>query len=252
MRTIFLADAHLVAPSEHNYRLLLRFLRELEGNTEALFIMGDLFDFWLGFPSNPFRQFDDVLAALQSLVRSGCRLVYFEGNHDFHLGAFFRQRLGAEVHAGPAIMTVQGLRLFLCHGDQINPHDCGYRLLRLLLHSRLAAALVNHVPPSVALRVRARLQRASRAGYQSKARRWNYREILRSFARSVRKQSCDGLVAGHFHLAFCEQLDGSSFTILSLGDWMGQFTYGEITAGALSLKTYQSPLKATVPGENPA
>jgi UDP-2,3-diacylglucosamine hydrolase len=239
MRTIFLADAHLVSPDEQNYRLLLRFLRDLEGNTETLFIMGDLFDFWLGFPSNPLRQFDEVLVALQSLVHSGCRLVYFEGNHDFHLGAIFRQRLGAEIHSGPAIITVQGRRLFLCHGDQINRRDRGYLLLRLLLHNRLAAALVNHVPLLFALRVRARFQHVSRAAYQAKLQRWNYREIIRTFARSVRKQGCDGLVTGHFHLAFCEELDGSPFTILSLGDWMEQFTFGEITAGTLSLQAYQ-------------
>ena len=245
MRTIFLADAHLVAPTDRNYRLLLQFLRELEGNTETLFIMGDLFDFWLGFPSNPLRQFDELLAALQSLVQSGCRLVYFEGNHDFHLGAIFRQRLGAEVHTGPAVITLQGRRLFLCHGDQVNRRDRGYRLLRLLLHNRLAAVLVNYVTPYVALRIRARLQRASRAGYQAKLQRWDYREIIRTFARSVREEGCDGLVTGHFHLAFCEQLDGSPFSILSLGDWMEQFTYGEITEGNLSLKTYQSPPQET-------
>ena len=239
MRTIFLADAHLVSPDEQNYRLLLRFLRELEGKTETLYIMGDLFDFWLGFPSNPLRQFDEVLAALQSLVQSGCCLVYFEGNHDFHLGAVFRQRLGAEIHTGPAVITVQGQRLFLCHGDQINRLDRGYRLLRLLLHSRLAAIAVNHVPPLLALRVKARLQRASRAGYQTRLRRWNYRAIIRTFARTVREKGCDGLVTGHFHLAFREELDDSPFVILSLGDWMEQFTYGEITAGVLSLKTYR-------------
>ena len=241
MRTIFLADAHLVAPTDRNYRLLLRFFRELEGNTEALFIMGDQFDFWLGFPSNPLRQFVELLAALQSLVLSGCRLVYFAGNHDFHLGAIFRQRLGAEVHTGPAVITVQGRRLYLCHGDQINHRDRGYRLLRLLLHNSLAAALVNYIPPFMALLVRARLQRASRAGYQAKRQRWNYREIIRAFARSVREEGCDGLVTGHFHLAFCEELDGSPFAILSLGDWMEQFTYGEITAGTLSLQTYLPP-----------
>jgi len=244
MRTIFLADAHLVSPNEHNYRLLLQFLRELEGNTETLFIMGDLFDFWLGCPSNPFSQFDEVLVALQSLVQGGCRLVYFEGNHDFHVGAIFRQRLGAEIHTGPAVITLQGRRLFLCHGDQINRLDRSYRLLRLLLHNRLAAALVNYVPPSFALRVRARLQRASRAGYQAKLQRWNYREIIRTFARTVRGQGCDGLVTGHFHLAFCEQLDGTPFSIISLGDWMEQFTYGEISAGTLRLQTYRKSLEA--------
>jgi UDP-2,3-diacylglucosamine hydrolase len=244
MRTIFLADAHLAAPADRNYRLLLQFLRGLEGNTETLFIMGDLFDFWLGFPSNPFRQFDDVLAALQSLVRSGCRLVYFEGNHDFHMGPIFRQQLGAEVHSGPAVVYLQGRRLFLCHGDQVNSRDRGYRLLRLFLHSRLAAVAANYVPPSVVLRIRTRLQRASRACYQTRLQRWNYREIIRTFARDVRVQGCDGLVTGHFHLAFCEKLDAPPFTILSLGDWIDQFTYGEMTAGTLSLKTYQVPPEA--------
>jgi UDP-2,3-diacylglucosamine hydrolase len=227
-----------VAPSDRNYRLLLRFLSELEGNTETLFIMGDLFDFWLGFPTNPFGQFDEVIAALRSLADGGCRLVYFEGNHDFHLGAVFRHRLEAEVHCGPAVMNVQGRRLFLCHGDQINRQDRGYRLLRLLLHSRLAAAAVNRVPASLALRIKERLQRASRAGYQVRNRRWDYHAIIRAFAESVREQGCDGLVTGHFHLAFCEELPGAPFTVLSLGDWMGQFTYGEMADGQLFLRSY--------------
>jgi UDP-2,3-diacylglucosamine hydrolase len=243
MRTIFLADAHLVAPADHNYRLLLQFLHDLEGGTETLFIMGDLFDFWLGFPSNPFQQFDEVLDALGSLVRSGCRLVYFEGNHDFHLGSVFRQRLGAEVHTSPAVVDVQGRRLFLCHGDQVNRGDRGYRLLRLLLHNRLTAAAVNHVPPSLALRIKGQLQRASRAGYKEKLKRWNYLDMISEFARSVREQGCEGLVVGHFHLAFCEELDDSPFSILSLGDWMEQFTYGEITGGKLSLRTYRHHLE---------
>ncbi len=238
MRTIFLADAHLVAPADRNYRLLLAFLAELEGNTETLFIMGDLFDFWLGFPSNPFRQYDAVLDALQSLAASGCRLVCFEGNHDFHLGALFRDRLGAEVHAGPAIMTVQGRRLFLCHGDQINRADHGYRLLRRLLHNRVTAAAVAHFPPSLAMRIKERLQHASRSGYQAKTQRWDYRGIIRDFARSVQQQGCDGLVTGHFHLGFREELDAAPFTILSLGDWMEQFTYGEMADGELMLKSY--------------
>jgi len=245
MRTIFIADAHLTSPDDRNYRVLLQFLRDLEGNTETLFIMGDLFDFWLGFPSNPFRQFDEVLGALQSLVRSGCRLVYFEGNHDFHIGDVFRQRLGADIHTGPAVLTLQGQRFFLCHGDQINHHDRGYRFLRLMLHNRLVSMAVNFVPPWLALRIKTRLQGASRAGYQAKLLRWDYRDIIRSFARTVREQGCDGLVTGHFHLAFREELDGSPFTILSLGDWMEQFTYGEYETGKLCLRNYVSPEETT-------
>jgi UDP-2,3-diacylglucosamine hydrolase len=238
MRVIFIADAHLVSPDDANYLLLLRFLRELEGELDTLYIMGDLFDFWLGFPSHPFTQYDAVLDALERLVVRGCRLVYFEGNHDFHLGAVFSQRLKAVIHTGPAIEYVQGKRLYVCHGDQINREDRLYRLLRFLLRTRLVAAGIRHFPPEWAENIRKRLQKRSQAGYIHKTARWDYREILLGFARRLQKQGCEGLVTGHFHLALRENLPGSSFTVLSLGDWMGQFTYGEMRVGELHLMTY--------------
>ena len=103
MRTIFIADAHLKSPDDLNYRLMLRFLRELEGKLDTLYIVGDLFDFWLGFPSHPFKQYNTVLDELERLAAKGCRLVYFEGNHDFHLGVIFSERLKAEIRTGPAV-----------------------------------------------------------------------------------------------------------------------------------------------------
>jgi len=238
MRSIFLADAHLKAPTDDNYLLLQGFLHELEGKTDTLYIMGDLFDFWVGFPSNPFRQFDKVLDSLERLVSSGCRLVYFEGNHDFHLGEVFSKRLRAEIHSGPAMVTVQGKRLYLCHGDQINKNDHYYRLLRRILRSSVIASTVGYFPPAWALKVKKRLQRRSQAGYQVKKARWDYRKILLDFARQKQRQGCDGLVAGHFHLALLENLDGRPFTLLSLGDWMGQYTYGEMLDGEMRLMTY--------------
>lgn len=238
MRTIFIADAHLVTPSDHNYRLLLQFLHELKGEAGELFIMGDLFDFWLGFPSNPFRQHDALIEALLCLKQNGWRLIYFEGNHDFHLGPVFREQLAAEIHTGPALRMVQGRRLYLCHGDQINSADRGYRFLRLLLHNPITALAVKLFPPSLALVVKEHLQRRSRATYGTKTERWDYRRIIRSYADSVRQQGGEGLVVGHFHLAFREQLTGLPFTILSLGDWIEHFTYGEMIAGELLLKNY--------------
>jgi UDP-2,3-diacylglucosamine hydrolase len=238
MRTVFIADAHLVSPDDANYRQLLRFLHDLEGELDTLYIMGDLFDFWLGFPSHPFTQYDEVLDALERLVLRGCRLVYFEGNHDFHLGAIFSRRLKAEIHTGPAMETVQGKRLYLCHGDQINREDRFYRLLRFLLRTRLVAASVSHFPVSWAQKIREHLQKRSKAGYGVKTALWDYRQILLDFAVGLQKQGCEGLVTGHFHLALCENVPGNVFTVLSLGDWMGQLTYGEMEDGKLRLRTY--------------
>lgn len=244
MRAIFIADAHLVSPEEPNYRLLLRFLNELEGKLDTLYVMGDLFDFWLGFPSHPYPQYDAVIDALERLVLGGCRLVYYEGNHDFHLGTVFSERLKAEIHTGPAIEFIQGKRLYICHGDQINGADRLYRVLRFLLRTRLVAAGVRYFPSKWAESIRGQLQKRSQAGYNAKAARWDYRQILLDFARKLQEQGCDGLVTGHFHLALCENIPGVPFTLLSLGDWMGQLTYGEMQDGELRLITYPSVLDA--------
>jgi len=240
MRTIFIADAHLESPEALNFRMLLRFLGELEGKLDTLYIVGDLFDFWLGFPSHPFVHYDPVLNALDRLVQRGCRLVYYEGNHDFHLGDVFSERLHAEIHTGPSIECVQSKRLYICHGDQINRDDRGYLLLRFLLRTGMATAVVRHFPPAWGEKVRGILQKRSRADYSVKTSRWDYRQILLDFADTVKKKGCDGLVAGHFHLALHDSAPATGFTILSLGDWMGQFTYGEMTDGELRLMTYQS------------
>jgi UDP-2,3-diacylglucosamine hydrolase len=238
MRAIFIADAHLASPEALNFRLLLRFLGELEGKLDALYIVGDLFDFWLGFPSHPFTQYNAVIDALDRLVLRGCKLVYFEGNHDFHLGDIFSERLHAEIHTGPSVESVQGKRLYICHGDEINREDHGYLLLRFILRTGVVAAAVRHFPPAWAEKIRGMLQKRSRAGYFDKTSRWDYRQILLDFAGTVQKQGCDGLLAGHFHIALHETLPGTAFTLLSLGDWMGQLTYGEMTDGELRLMSY--------------
>ncbi len=238
MRAIFIADAHLMSPDDGNYRLLLSFLRTLEGELDTLYIVGDLFDFWLGFPSHPLTQYEPVLDALERLVVRGCRLVYFEGNHDFHLGTIFSHRLKAEIHSGPAIECLQGKRLFICHGDQINKEDHYYRLLRFLLRTRMVSVGVRHFPPSWAEKIRKRLQRRSQAGYSFKTARWDYHQIILDFARSLQWEECDGLITGHFHIAFHETVPGSAFSVLSLGDWMEKFTYGEMLDGELRLMSY--------------
>ncbi|MDO9069427.1 MAG: UDP-2,3-diacylglucosamine diphosphatase [Deltaproteobacteria bacterium] len=240
MRTIFLADAHLKGQADDNYQRLLRFLDDLAGNTDSLYIMGDLFDFWVGFPSHPFSQYDKILDALERLVASGCRLVCFEGNHDFHLGDIFSIRLKAEIHRGPVIKEIQGRRLYLCHGDQINRADYRYRFLRLLLHNPLTEAAVRFFPPAFAISIKEKLQMSSQSKYHVALARWDYKDIIRKFAVETLDKGCSGLVTGHFHIAFCEKLNNTAFTILSLGDWMEQFTYGELLDGELHLKKYHS------------
>ncbi|MRR35913.1 UDP-2,3-diacylglucosamine diphosphatase, partial [bacterium] len=105
MRAIFIADAHLRHEGDQNYRLLMEFLAGLRGAVDTLFILGDLFEFWIGYETVPFTHYLPILDRLKELAESGTEIVYLEGNHDFHMGPFFTETLGARVYPGPAIIT---------------------------------------------------------------------------------------------------------------------------------------------------
>lgn len=248
MRHIFIADAHLRGPADHNYRMLLRFLSGLRGTTDTLFIMGDLFEFWIGHRTVPYSHYLPVLEALRELHSTGTRIVYFEGNHDFHMGPFFEDTLQASLFTGPALLELEGKKVFLCHGDQMNERDYAYRLLRLVFHSRLTKALALAVPPALPSFIADRLGRRSRKSHKSNREKWDYRSIIRSFAAARFAAGCDIVITGHFHLPFQEQFpDDPRRLIVSLGDWITHFTYGEWSDGTIVLKCFSDDDGASIP-----
>ena len=238
MRKIFIADAHLRHPEDENYCRLLAFLGQLPGTADQLYILGDLFEFWIGYPRLEFPQYAPLIAALARLRDQGIQLVYCEGNHDFNLGEVFTRDLRATVHAGPVEQVIDGRRVYLCHGDQMNPRDYGYRLLRAALRSPPLRLLARRLPPALAVRVAGMLDRTCGAPEPGK-RRHDPRRIIREFASQRFVTGCDSVVTGHFHLPFHERLPQGE--IVSLGDWIADYSYAELSAGTFSLKTFIPP-----------
>lgn len=241
MRKIFIADAHLRLPTDENYLRLLHFLETLEGGTGTLFILGDLFEFWIGYPSVAFPHYVPVIEALRRLRTAGTEIVYLEGNHDFHMGPVFADDLGARIHTGPATLALDGKKVCLCHGDQINRRDYGYRLLRSILHSGLIRGLTRVVPPTGAAAIARYLGGKSRAHHGARRHRWDFASLVRHYAAERFADGCDVVVTGHFHLPLFETTyddAGREQVLLSLGDWITHYTYGEMLAGSISLKTF--------------
>lgn len=239
MRRVFIADAHLRNPADENYRLLLRFLAELKSNTKALFILGDLFEFWVGFNETVFPHYHPVLERLMELREAGTEIVFFEGNHDFHLGGFFSENLRADIHPHPAILNLDGRRVYICHGDQINSLDHGYLLLRFLLHNRTTRTLFPLLPPALVFRVAKHLSIRSKGKHGMRNSKWNYETLLNNFAEHRFRSGCDAVISAHFHYPYIStKTDGRENTILSLGDWITQFSYGELRDGRLTLNRY--------------
>ncbi len=240
MRKVFIADAHLRKPEDFNYLTLLRFLEGLKGNTEVLFIMGDLFEFWIGYRNTPFTQYFPVLAMLQELRGSGTHLVYFEGNHDFHMGPFFEKTLKAEIYRSPRILSIDGKKVYLCHGDQIIRDDYAYKVLRFLLHNSLTKILLPLVPYRLTSFVAERMSRRSTENHGERNRKLNYEAILTNFAADRFTSGCDVVIAAHFHTPYMDRAESEKGDkiLLSLGDWKTQFSYGEWSDGSIALRKF--------------
>jgi UDP-2,3-diacylglucosamine hydrolase len=240
MQRIFIADAHLRNPDDDNYQILLRFLSDIRGTAKTLYILGDLFEFWIGYDENTFQHYLPVLDSLRKLKESGVEIVYFEGNHDFHLGSFFSKTLQATIYTSPEILELDGKRVYICHGDQINSRDYGYKLLRYLFHGPVTKILFPLVPPALVFKIAQHLSSCSKKQHRQRNRKKDYTSLLSQFAEYQFQRGCDAVVTAHFHIPLLTVTENGK-TLLSLGDWITQFTYGEFSAGKFSLHTYRLP-----------
>ncbi|WP_305041162.1 UDP-2,3-diacylglucosamine diphosphatase [Geoalkalibacter sp.] len=235
-RDIFLADAHLLSPADANYRRLLAFLGEQRGQLRTLYILGDLFEFWVGYRHLVFTPYVPLLNALGELRAAGSQIVYVEGNHDFHLGPYFRDLLGCRVLPDGGEVSIDGKRVHLTHGDLINGSDRGYRLLRRFLRSRLLQGMIALAPGDLTWAISRWASRQSQKGQDPKAVRRLPQAQITAFARKQFAAGCELVVTGHFHQAF--QLDLNAGQIIGLGDWIDQYSYLLYENGRFELKTY--------------
>jgi len=236
MRVVFLADAHLRQPADANYRALLSFLVEQEGRTDILALLGDICEFLIGYPNGPFPHYVPLFEALERLQRSGTRLIYLEGNHDFHLAPCFRNRFPCQVLPDGGPLELDGRRILLVHGDLANPADRGYRLLRATLRSTPMHLLLGALPPALVWRIASRMSQASRRAGHNNSRRWPAREILIPYARARLAEGYQAVVTGHFHQPFHEQL--ATGELVALGDWITQYSYAVWEDGGFRLESY--------------
>lgn len=236
MRKIFIADAHLRAPEDRNYRTLIRFLDTLPADTDTLYLLGDIFEFWIGNPRPVYGHYREIIDCLKRVRGRGVRIVYFEGNHDFHLGGFFKEQLQAEVYTGSAVLEIGGRRFCLCHGDQVNRADYRYRAFRFVLRTPLVKALVPVFSRRLADRAAATLSQRSSKQHASRKKRWDYRVILDTFARERFAAGCEVVITGHYHLPIIKGEQQRLF--VSLGDWITQYSYAQWVDGALTLERF--------------
>jgi UDP-2,3-diacylglucosamine hydrolase len=226
---LFISDLHLTEERPEANERFIDFLEGKARSSEALYILGDFFEYWIG-DDDLEDPFNAVLAGLlRQLTAGGVRLYLMHGNRDFLLGARFCEATGAELLADPSVHEIEGVRTLLVHGDTLCTDDLDYQNWRRTARSEafqrefLAKSLAERRLAIVGMREKSKeVVRAKPA------------EIMdvndEAVAQAMRTHAVSRIVHGHTHRPGRHALtiDGRPAERWVLPDWYGRGGYLEI------------------------
>ncbi|WP_278412755.1 UDP-2,3-diacylglucosamine diphosphatase [Stutzerimonas kunmingensis] len=216
---LLISDLHLEEERPDITRAFLHFLATRARQAEALYILGDFFEVWIGDDAmTPFQR--SIADALRALSEGGTRIYLMHGNRDFMLGKGFCRAAGCTLLADPSVVELGGERVLLMHGDSLCTRDEGYMRLRRLLRNPLSLFILRHLPLSTRRKLARKLRNESRAQTRMKAS-----DIIdvtpELIPRVLAEHGVRTLIHGHTHRPATHELevDGRPARRIVLGDW---------------------------------
>ena len=227
MKTYFVSDVHLglqVNDPADRERRFADFLRGLPEDTSAVYLLGDIWDFWYEYRHVVPKGYIRVLAALQELMDRGVKVYFFQGNHDVWTYSYFEE-LGMTRLVQPALVDIEGRKFCLGHGDGLGPVPFGYRFLRGLFHNRVAQFLFSMLHPWIAFRLGNGWSKNNRLAHDQEYEFKGTDEPLYKFAEEFSSaHHVDYFIFGHYHASVDMTLpSGARFLVLK--DWMHSSPY---------------------------
>ncbi|MCF7530479.1 UDP-2,3-diacylglucosamine diphosphatase [Neisseria lisongii] len=219
MPIYFIADLHL---SEGRPDLLALFLQFLQGRalrSEAVYILGDLFDFWIGDDERS-ELIDTVAQALRQVSGSGVRCYFVHGNRDFLIGRKFAEKCGMTLLPKYHTLDLFGTKALICHGDTLCIDDIRYQQFRRKVHQKWRQRLFLCLPLAWRLHIARKIRSVSKQDKQHKSA--EIMDVNPEFtAATVRQYGVPLLIHGHTHREAVHHENG--WTRIVLGDWKSDY-----------------------------
>jgi UDP-2,3-diacylglucosamine hydrolase len=191
-----------------------------------LFLLGDIFDFWLSGHEVFVRKFYPVIEPIKKLIKQGVQVYFFEGNHDLHLHPYWRDQLGAQVFTEAQYFQLGPWKVRCEHGDLINQDDKAYLRMRATFRHPLVEALGHKLPGPMWEKIGNFFSQKSRRHSSSyrEDKEKQLIEMIRQHARhAYAEKPFDLIVTGHMHVRddFSFQAEKPVRSI-NLGSWFGE------------------------------
>lgn len=246
-KTFFASDFHLGIdardPSGVRERKVVRWLHQCAPEAEAIYLVGDIFEFWHDYLYVAPRGYVRLLGALAEIRDSGVPIFAFTGNHDLWMRDYFEQELGVPVYRQPIQREIQGKQFLIGHGDGLGPGDKGYKLMKKVFTNSACQWAFRWLHPDLGVRLAHYASGVSRAATPESERHWLgeenewlYQYCLRKIGQGVRP---DYFVFGHRHLPIQWQMPGVHSQYINLGEWMWAYSYGVFDGERMRLRFFE-------------
>ncbi len=232
--SIFIADLHLCEQQPHITDNFVAFCHEQALNAQKLYILGDLFEYWLGDDATD-SVADIVQRELITLVESGCEVFYMAGNRDFLLGKDYAKACGMTLLSEPTIVDLYGQPVLLIHGDAQCTDDLAYQQARKILRDPQWQQQFLNKP------IAERIKFANQARIESQQHTKNSEMAImdvnqQAIDKLFSRYQVDLIIHGHTHRPAVHR--NAENTRIVLGDWHHQTHFLEVTPERYKLVNY--------------
>lgn len=241
MPTLFISDLHLDAERPQVTELFGRFLRDEARKADALYILGDLFEAWVG-DDDPSETGAFVARELRTLGAAGVPVYFMRGNRDFLLGDAYARAAGMAILPDPSVVVLYGEPTLLMHGDTLCTGDVAYQQFRAQVRDPAwqQQFLSQPLAARVAFAQQARAaSRAHQAGLQDKGAMETITDVApESVEATLSRFGVRRLIHGHTHRPAIHDfdIDGRAHQRIVLGDWYDQGSVLRVSAGGVQLE----------------
>ncbi|MBQ1581170.1 MAG: UDP-2,3-diacylglucosamine diphosphatase [Prevotella sp.] len=242
----FLADAHLgslaIPHQRTQERRLVRFLDSIKHKASAIYLLGDMFDFWNEYKYVVPKGYTRFLGKISELTDMGVEVHYFTGNHDIWTYGYLEKECGVILHTQPETVEIYDKIFFLAHGDGLGDPDAKFKFLRKMFHNRTCQKLLNFVHPWWGMQLGlnwAKHSRLKRADGKEAPFMGEDKEYLILFTKEYMKthSNIDYFIFGHRHIELEMKMSRKTELVI-LGDWIWQFTYAVFDGEHMFIQQY--------------